>query len=81
MNVSARRLYLGRLAVYLEPRDAWIGAYIADGAVYVCPLPFLVIRWNRLRGPLRPQAIQSNHRTPFDLQRPLRRAVDPMESQ
>ena len=55
MNVSAHRLRVGRLAVYVEPRDAWIGAYIAGSAVYVCPLPFLVIRWNRLRGSLHPQ--------------------------
>lgn len=44
---AARRFTLGRLAVYVEPRDAWIGAYIAPQAVYVCPLPFLVIRWAR----------------------------------
>ena len=55
MNVSAHRLRVGRLAVYVEPRDAWIGAYIAGSAVYVCPLPFLVIRWNRRRSPLHPQ--------------------------
>jgi hypothetical protein len=39
-----------RLRIYLEPRDAWIGAYIAERAVYVCPLPFLVIRWRRGSG-------------------------------
>lgn len=42
-----RRLHLGRLAIYLEPRDLWIGAYIAPTAVYVCPLPTLVFRWRR----------------------------------
>ena len=36
-----------RLRIYLEPRDAWIGAYVAPKAVYVCPLPFVVIRWER----------------------------------
>ena len=35
----------GRLRVYLERRDAWIGCYVANDAVYVCPLPFVVIRW------------------------------------
>lgn len=36
---------MSRLTVYLEPRDAWVGAYI--DAIYVCPLPFLVLRWSR----------------------------------
>lgn len=38
-----------RVRVYLEPRDAWIGAYVAPDAVYVCPLPFVVIRFDRTR--------------------------------
>jgi hypothetical protein len=43
-----RRLRLGRVQVYIEPRDAWVGAYVAPHAVYVCfPLPFLVFRWTR----------------------------------
>jgi hypothetical protein len=37
----------GRLSVYLEPRDAWVGVYISTSAFYVCPLPFLVLRWDR----------------------------------
>lgn len=41
------RLQLGRLSVYIEPRDIWVGVYVAHGAVYVCPLPMLVIRWRR----------------------------------
>jgi hypothetical protein len=36
-----------RLAIYLEPRDAWVGLYIAPHAIYACPLPFLVLRWTR----------------------------------
>lgn len=43
----SRRLSLGRLQLYAEPRDAWIGAYIAAEAIYICLLPFLVIRWRR----------------------------------
>lgn len=42
-----KRLRVGRLAVYLEPRDLWVGAYVAVDAVYVCPLPLLVFRWAR----------------------------------
>jgi hypothetical protein len=42
-----RRLTVGRLQVYLEPRDAWVGVYVAPAAVYVLPVPFLVFRWSR----------------------------------
>ena len=38
---------LRRLRLYIEPRDAWVGLYVAPKAVYVCPLPFVVIRWMR----------------------------------
>ena len=41
------RLTAGRLQVYIEPRDMWVGAYVAPAAVYVCPLPMLVFRWSR----------------------------------
>lgn len=44
---------VGRVEIYCEPRDLWIGAYVADhGAVYVCPLPMLVIRISRGRSAL-----------------------------
>ena len=36
-----------RVYVYFEPRDLWVGAYVAEDAVYVCILPTLVIRWRR----------------------------------
>ena len=39
-----------RPRVYLEPRDAWVGAYLARDALYVCPLPLLVLRWERPPG-------------------------------
>lgn len=41
------RLTVGRLQVYLEPRDLWVGVYVAKDAIYVCPLPLLVFRWTR----------------------------------
>ena len=42
-----KRLTFGRLQVYIEPRDVWVGAYIASDAVYVLPLPLCVFRWQR----------------------------------
>lgn len=39
----------GRVEIYAEPRDGWIGFYVAPDAVYVCPLPFVVIRVSRGR--------------------------------
>ncbi len=44
-----RRLTFGRLQVYVEPRDVWVGVFVAPAAVYVCPLPMLVVRWRRAR--------------------------------
>lgn len=46
-RISDQRLRLGRLHLYVEPRDAWIGVYVDPKALYVCPLPFCVIRWRR----------------------------------
>lgn len=43
----AQRVAIGRVELYVEPRDLWIGVYVAPAAVYVCPLPMLVIRWSR----------------------------------
>lgn len=37
----------GRLSLVLEPRDLWIGAYVAHGAVYVILVPCLPLRWER----------------------------------
>lgn len=42
-----RRLRLGRVQLYIEPRDLWVGAYVAPDAVYVCPLPLVVIKVDR----------------------------------
>lgn len=37
----------GRVTIYVEPRDVWIGLYVAPGAIYICLLPMLVIRLTR----------------------------------
>lgn len=49
------RLRLGRLRIYVEPRDVWVGVYIADLYLYVCPLPTVVFRWTRRRAAWPPQ--------------------------
>jgi hypothetical protein len=41
------RELLSRLDVYPDPASWWMGAYLAPNAVYVCPVPCLVIRWAR----------------------------------
>lgn len=40
---------LGRLSLVLEPRDLWLGVYVAPGAVCVCLVPCLPLRWERRR--------------------------------
>lgn len=35
------------LRIYFDLRDWWIGYYRGDTHHYVCPLPTLVVRWNR----------------------------------
>jgi len=42
-----RRLVRGRVSLYLEPRDAWRGAYFGPDAVYVCVVPFVVLKVER----------------------------------
>jgi hypothetical protein len=48
-GLSSRRLTFGRLQIYMDPQDWWIGLYRPDDrhAIYVCPLPLLVFRWER----------------------------------
>jgi hypothetical protein len=47
MAISDRRVKVGRARLYIEPRDAWVGVYVAPDAVYVCPLPFVVVKLHR----------------------------------
>jgi hypothetical protein len=48
-NLSTVLLRLGRLSLVLEPRDIWLGLYVAPRAVYVCLLPCLPLKWERKR--------------------------------
>ena len=43
------RLRVRRLSLYLEPRDLWIGVFVSPQAVYVCPVPCCVVKWDRGR--------------------------------
>lgn len=36
--------------VELDRNDLWIGVYISPMAVYLCPLPCVVLKWRRRRG-------------------------------
>lgn len=43
------RLGLGRnLSAYVDYDDAWAGLYIEAGALYWCPVPFVVVKWTGL---------------------------------
>lgn len=44
---TSRRFRLGRLQFYVEPRNIWVGVYIAPDAIYFCPLPLVVIKVER----------------------------------
>jgi hypothetical protein len=35
----------GRLCIYIQPRDLWVGSYLDRNYLYVCPLPTVVFRW------------------------------------
>jgi hypothetical protein len=46
--MTGHRLYSGRrLALLFEPRDLWVGLYIAPAVYYLCLLPTLVLVWER----------------------------------
>lgn len=71
-----KRLTAGRFAAYFEPRDMWLGVYVAPRAVYVCLLPCLVIRWSRARAAGSPDgykhAIAGWRVTLYDIGLPVR---------
>lgn len=41
----------GRMTLAFEPRDVWIGVYVAERAVYVCLIPTIVVCWRRKSWP------------------------------
>jgi len=48
LNFRAHRREWGQ--IYIEPRDWWIGVYLAERAVFVCLLPCVVLKvWRRDR--------------------------------
>ncbi|MFC6081033.1 hypothetical protein [Sphaerisporangium aureirubrum] len=45
--MKTRLAAAGRLTLWFEPRDWWVGGYSADDAIYICIVPFLALRWAR----------------------------------
>ena len=43
---TPRELLL-RLDVYVDTADWWVGVYLGPTAIFICPLPCLVVRWQR----------------------------------
>jgi hypothetical protein len=48
-DVSTALWRRGRFWLIFEPRDIWIGLYVAPRAVYVCLVPCLPVKWERRR--------------------------------
>lgn len=44
--LRSKRFPDGRLQLYIEPRDLWVGLFVAPAAAYLLLLPCLVIRWS-----------------------------------
>jgi len=66
MKLSDRRIRLGRLQLYIEPRDLWVGAFVDPEVLYVCPLPCLVARWTRTAAhPARSTVAQPEREKPW----------------
>ena len=38
---------MSRLTVSLAWFDLWIGVFISKDAVYICPLPCILLKWRR----------------------------------
>ena len=47
-DLSTRLLKAGRLSLVFEPRDIWFGLYAGPDAIYVCLVPCLPLRWERV---------------------------------
>jgi len=48
-DISTALWRRGRFWVIFEPRDFWVGLYVAPRAIYVCLVPFLPMKWERRR--------------------------------
>lgn len=69
---NARMVTFGEdvaMVIYLDFRDWWIGAYRGPNHWYICPLPCVVIRWER-----RPLALRAQRK--IDGQQPEPVSVD-----
>jgi hypothetical protein len=41
------RLHVGKVQIYFDFKDWWIGYYRGEFSSFVCPIPTLVFRWYR----------------------------------
>ena len=48
-DLTTARWHRGRLWLIFEPRDIWLGVFVAPKAVYVCLVPCLPVKWERRR--------------------------------
>ena len=46
-DLTTALLHRGRFWLIFEPRDVWLGVFIAPKAVYVCVVPCLPVKWER----------------------------------
>ena len=46
-DLTTALLHWGRFWLIFEPRDVWLGVFIAPKAVYVCVVPCLPVKWER----------------------------------
>ena len=46
-NLTTALWHRGRLWLIFEPRDIWLGVYVAPKAVYVCVVPCVAFKWER----------------------------------
>lgn len=38
---------MSRLSLRFAWFDLWVGVYVAPDAIYVCPLPMILVKWRR----------------------------------
>jgi hypothetical protein len=63
-DLSTRLVKAGRFSVVFEPRDCWVGVYVAPHAVYVVLVPCVAFRWARQDGRSARESAENSGLTP-----------------